>query len=81
MVSNTAKSGPGEGVKYKNYSLVDVGASWRINKHHKLALAVNNVLDKDTVLWVEKEGGSGVANAYRQYLDGRNLWLSYTYDF
>lgn len=81
MVSNNAKSGPGEGVKYKNYTLVDVGASWRINKHHKLALAVNNVLDKDTVLWVEKEGGSGVANAYRQYLDGRNLWLSYTYDF
>lgn len=81
MVSNNAKSGPGEGVKYKNYTLVDVGASYRFNKHHKIALAVNNVLDQDTVLWVDKVGASGKANAYRQYFDGRNLWLSYTYDF
>lgn len=81
MVSNNTKSGPGLGVKYKNYTLVDVGASWRFMKRHKIALAVNNVLDQDTVLWVDKVGASGKANAYRQYFDGRNLWLSYTYDF
>ena len=31
--------------------------------------------------WVENLTGDGYANAYRDYLDGRNLWVSYTYSF
>lgn len=31
--------------------------------------------------WVPNTSHKGYANAYHDYLDGRNLWLSYTYSF
>ena len=56
--------------KYKNYTVLDIGASYVWAKNHTFAVALNNVTSH-----------KGYANAYRDYLDGRNLWLSYTYSF
>ena len=57
-----------------------MGATYVVAKNHRFSVAVNNVLDKDTVDWTETKPGR-YGNLYRQYLDGRNFWVSYTYDF
>lgn len=66
--------------KYKNYTILDIGASYVWAKNHTFAVALNNVTDVG-LDWVENLTGDGYANAYRDYLDGRNLWVSYTYSF
>ncbi len=60
--------------------MLDIGASYVYAKNHRFAVALNNVTDVG-LDWVENLTGNGYANAYRDYLDGRNLWLSYTYSF
>ena len=45
---------------------------------HQFSVALNNIFDVG-VQWVE--ASSGYANAYKEYIDGRNLWLSYSYSF
>lgn len=69
--------------KYKNYTVLDIGASYVYAKQHHFAIALNNVTDVG-LEWVPslpQRGKVGSANAYRDYLDGRNLWLFYTYTF
>lgn len=66
--------------KYKNYTVLDIGASYVWAKNHTFAVALNNVTDVG-LDWVPNTSHKGYANAYRDYLDGRNLWLSYTYSF
>ena len=80
MICNNSRTGIGLGNKYKDYTIVDVGATYVVAKNHRFSVAVNNVLDKDTVEWTETLQGR-YGNLYRQYLDGRNFWVSYTYDF
>lgn len=63
--------------------MLDIGASYVYAKQHHFAIALNNVTDVG-LEWVPslpQKGKVGSANAYRDYLDGRNLWLSYTYTF
>lgn len=85
MVCNSSKGTIGIGNKYKNFTIVDLGASYRYRNHHTFAVAINNLLDKDMVEWVQtgidRNGNASYANAYRQYTEGRNFWVSYTYDF
>ena len=66
--------------KYRDYTIVDLGANYRYDKNHLFAVAVNNIFDQSTNDWVMGSSGSW-ANAYSHYVDGRNLWLSYTYSF
>lgn len=66
--------------KYEDYTIVDIGASYVFLKNHRISAAVNNLFDKSTNEWALSDTG-GWANAYSHYLDGRNLWLSYTYSF
>ncbi len=80
MNSYDSRAGLGPGKKYKDYTIVDLGTTYQLGKHHRFSVAVNNLLDKDMTDWVLKDTGS-YANAYRQYVEGRNYWLSYTYDF
>ena len=80
MICNNTRTGIGLGNKYKDYTIVDVGATYVVAKNHRFSVAVNNVLDKDTVEWTETSPGR-YGNLYRQYLDGRNFWVSNTYDF
>ncbi len=80
MISYDKRAGITIGEKYDNYTILDLGASYSFWDHHTISLAVNNLLDKDMVKWVDN-GRGGVANAYRAYVEGRNFWVSYTYDF
>ena len=77
-VSNPGNKGSRNAPKYEDYTIVDIGGSWTPVKNHVIAWAVNNVLDKDTAVF-EKSGTSSWANIYSNYIEGRNLWLSYTY--
>ena len=70
--------------KYNDYTIVDLGGSYEIMKGHRISAAINNLFDKSTNEWVanawDRNGvATSYANAYSHYLDGRNLWLSYTY--
>lgn len=80
MVCNNAKTGIGLGNKYRDYTVLDLGGSYVWRKHHRFSVSVNNLLDQDGTDWVETSPGRW-GNAYRQYLEGRNYWVSYTYDF
>ena len=66
--------------KYKNYTVVDLGASYVFKKQHRFSVAVNNVFDTG-FKWVPNAKGDGFANAYKEYIDGRNFWFSYAYSF
>ena len=79
-VSHPGNKGSRNAPKYEDYTIVDIGGSWTPVKNHVIAWAVNNVLDKDTAVF-EKSGTSSWANIYSNYIEGRNLWLSYTYSF
>ena len=44
-------------------------------KQHHFSAALNNVFDKGL------EYGADGSNLYREFFDGRNVWLGYTYTF
>ena len=70
--------------KFNNWTTVDVGFGYRFQKHHRIAFNVNNVFDKEFIDWGESAGKGGsvsYTNLFRDYLTGRNYWLSYNYDF
>ena len=74
--------------KYKNYTTVDLDVNYTYAKQHHFSVALNNIFDvgmdytsylaynNRTHQWTTQYG-----NEYRDYLDGRNLWLNYTYTF
>ena len=66
--------------KYKNYTVVDLGASYVFKKQHRFSVAVNNVFDTG-LEWVPSSRKGNYANAYKEYIDGRNFWFSYAYSF
>ena len=66
--------------KYKNYTLVDLGASYVFKKQHRFSVAVNNVFDTG-LEWVPSVTAGSYANAYKEYIDGRYFWFSYAYSF
>ena len=78
-VSDPGGKGKRNAPKYEDYTLVDIGGSWTPMKNHVIAWAVNNVLDKDTAVF--EQSGSSWNYIYSNYVEGRNLWLSYTYSF
>jgi outer membrane receptor for ferrienterochelin and colicins len=61
--------------KYKNYTQVDIGVNYTFEKQHHFSAALNNVFDKGL------EYGADGSNLYREFFDGRNVWLGYTYTF
>lgn len=72
--------------KYKNYTTVDIGASYTLAKQHHFTVALNNIFDAGidyTAFTTENRGQLTTTwvNEYRDYIDGRNLWLNYTYTF
>lgn len=72
--------------KYKNYTTVDLGANYVYAKNHHFAVALNNLFNTG-LEWTygldtqNRPSASSWANAYRDYIEGRNLWMSYTYTF
>lgn len=70
--------------KYEDYYIVDLGVSYKMTKNSSIALAINNLLDKDFYKPYESVGRGGAisyANSYQDYIDGRNFWISYKLDF
>ncbi len=67
------------GDEYRDYTVVDLGLNYRFFKKHLIAFAINNILDTDYTDWVGYS--STYSNRFNQYLEGRNYWLSYTYEF
>jgi outer membrane receptor for ferrienterochelin and colicins len=61
---------------YKAYTLVDLGASYKVNKHLSFSAAVNNVFDKDFVDYELTTVANTYSNRYHQTLEGRRLWVS-----
>ncbi|MDO5531478.1 TonB-dependent receptor [Sutterella sp.] len=61
--------------KYKNYTTVDLGVNYTFMKQHHFAVALNNIFDEG--LEFNADGDL----LYRDWIDGRNLWLSYSYTF
>lgn len=69
---------------YNDYVVADLGFNYKFNKHHRVAFTVNNLFDRDFYDWAAATGKGGTVsytNLYRDYLEGRNFWFSYTYDF
>ena len=69
---------------YKNYFLLDLGGHYNFTPNSRLNLTINNLLDFDAYdEWdVVTSGKSTRYNTYyRDYIEGRSIYLNYTYDF
>lgn len=69
---------------YKDYVLVDVGAHYNFTEHSRLNVTVNNLLDfdaYDSFDEVSSSRGTSYNSYYRDYIEGRSLYLNYTLDF
>ncbi len=72
------------GEYYKDIHTVDIGASYKMRNGIVLALAINNLLDQDTVDYAVYENTNGrlsYVNRYQRMVPGRNLWLNIRADF
>jgi len=65
---------------YRAYSIVDLGASYRVNKNLTLNATINNLFDKDFVDYELARPGV-YRNRYHQNLEGRRLWMSANLSF
>jgi len=85
MVNTGGKSVPDQTKypKYNDYVVADLGINYRYMKNHNFAFTVNNLFDKEFYDWTAVQGRKGISysNLYRDYLEGRNFWFSYTYSF
>ena len=69
---------------YKDYVLVDIGAHYNFTDKSRLNITVNNVLDfdaYDSFDEVSSSRGTSYNTYYRDYIEGRSLYLNYTLDF
>lgn len=80
---STGKTDPGF-TEYKNYFLVDIGGYYNFTPHSRLNFAINNLFDLDAFSDFDvTQSSRGVTYTpyYRDYIEGRNLYLNYTYEF
>lgn len=70
---------------YKDYSIWNLGASYKVNKNLTFNGKVNNLFDKDFMEYNAVAEGSGrTPYYYEQYSNisaGRNFWISANYTF
>lgn len=69
---------------YKNYVLLDLGGYYQFSKNARLNVTVNNLLDfnaYDSFDEVTSSRGTSYNTYYRDYIEGRNLYVNFTYDF
>lgn len=64
---------------YKNYELFDLGFSYTLNKQHHFAFMINNLFDTNYNSYYLTNNTYGAY--YSDYIEGRNYWLSYRFDF
>ncbi|MFO1249927.1 MAG: TonB-dependent receptor [Inhella sp.] len=90
-ISKTSESPQGDNAfvpefrTIKAYDYLDLSASWKVTKHIKLALAINNALDKDPPMVGNTIGGTGPnsGNTFPQTYDvlGRRYNLTVQANF
>lgn len=76
-------NGANKDLFYKNYSIWNLGTSYKFTKDFTLTGRVNNLFDKD-YLEYSYEDSVGTTNYYNEYnnkTSGRNFWLSARYTF
>lgn len=69
---------------YKDYVLVDLGAHYNFTENSRLNITLNNLFDfdaYDSFDEVTSSRGTSYNSYYRDYIEGRNLYINYTYDF
>ena len=69
---------------YKNYFIVDLGAHYNFTPNARLNVTINNLFDfdaYDSFDEVTSSRGTSYNTYYRDYIEGRSLYLNYTMDF
>lgn len=73
------------GKYYKDYHLLDLGASYRFLENYSFTFAINNLLDvnfEDYVLYnTNSNSGLSYMNAYQRILPSRSYWLTFKAEF
>jgi outer membrane receptor for ferrienterochelin and colicins len=82
---NTRYGTSNKDLYYKDFSVWNLGTSYKVNESLTFNARVNNVLDKDFLQYNTVAKGSGrTPYYYEQYsniIAPRNFWLSATYTF
>ena len=83
--NKTASEGANKDIYYKDYSIWNLGATYKVDKNLTFNGRVNNLFDKDFMEYKAVAKGSGrTPYYYDQYSNisaGRNFWLSANYTF
>lgn len=68
---------------YKDFSILNLGISYKLAKEFSIAALVNNLLDKDYLKYEfnDRVGTTNYYNEYNNKPSGRNFWLSARYSF
>ena len=77
------KNGVNQDLFYKNYSIWNLGGSYKFTKDFTLTGRVNNLLDKDYLEYdfTERVGTTNYYDEYNNKPAGRNFWVSARYTF
>ena len=77
-----------EKVYYRNYALVNLGASYKPSREMTINFGVDNLFDKNFLDYHAPEVGSKAPaanadyqNGYARIEEGRKLWLKLNYEF
>lgn len=67
--------------KYRDFYVFDLGGSYQIDKNQTINIVLGNVFDTNFYRPFLDAKSKRYKNAYQDYSVGRNLWISYRYDF
>ncbi len=71
-------------INFRNYALVNVGASYKPTREMTINFGVDNLFDKNFIDYSEKritQKGDAFQNNYARIEEGRKLWLKLNYEF
>ena len=77
------KNGTNQDLFYKDYSIWNLGATYKVDKNLTFNGRVNNLFDKDFMEYsaVDRVGTTNYYEDYSNISAGRNFWLSANYTF
>ena len=77
------KNGSNQDLFYKDYSIWNLGATYKVDKNLTFNGRVNNLFDKDFMEYsaVDRVGTTNYYEDYSNISAGRNFWLSANYTF
>lgn len=71
--------------EYEDYILVDIGGHYNFTPNSRLNISINNLFDLDAYDSFDEatssKGGVTYTPYYRDYIEGRNLYINYVYEF